>query len=339
MKTLVVTSPIRIVFTTFAVGAVLFAQQVEDHKRPEQGDPMPDITLVDATSGHRTSVLGALATPPLDAPLVIAFVHQDKDLCVRFVKELAKEIDGLGESRARCAIHLVFCGEQPDGATVTAARELATPFQVHRDTDRSAYRAMGLIAFPTVYVVDRRTRTIETLRRGYKISLAQEISGTMAVALGLMSAEDFARVMSPAAEVPAAVKQHRARLRQAHQLLRGDKPEIAMQMFETMLAEDPSDPDARAGRAIAAGRLGRPDAHELLVAAHEDHPEEAPVALALAAWLTEHDRLDEAEPLIRGALDHDPAPAWFALGRLHERRGRWMEAAIAYKEAATRLMH
>ncbi|MBI5852254.1 MAG: tetratricopeptide repeat protein [Planctomycetes bacterium] len=339
MKTLVVTSPFRSVLSAIALGAVLFAQQVEEHKRPEQGDAMPDITVVDAASGHRLSVLGALATPPLDAPLVIAFVHQDKDLCVRFVKELAKEIDGLGESRERCAIHVVFCGEQADGATVAAARELPAPFRVQRDTDRSAYKTMGLIAFPTVYVVDRRTRTIETLRRGYKISLAQEVSGTLAVALGLMSAEDFARVMSPAAEVPAAVKRHRARLRQAHQLLHGDKPESAMQMFEAMLQEDPSDPDARAGRAIAAGRLGRPNAHELLVAAHEDHPEAAPVALALAAWLTEHDRLDEAEPLIRGALDHDPAPAWFALGRLHERRGQWMQAAIAYREAATRLMH
>lgn len=319
--------------------AAAVAQQGADAKRPEQGDPLPDCALVAAATAAKTTTHALLAAAPTDAPLVIAFVHKDKDLCSRFLQELKKEVLGMGDGRARCAIHLVFSGAEQEGATVAIARDLPAPFQVHWDPDRSAYTAMGLIAFPTVYVVDRATHRIETLRRGYKISLAQEVVARLQVALGAMTQEQFAQLEQPAQDVPAPVRQHTTKLRQAQQLLRTGKPEIALTMFEALLVDNPGDLPAQAGRAIAKGKLGHGDAYELLVAVSKEQPDEAGVTLALGEWLLDHERLDEAEPLVRSVLGREPAPAWFALGRLHERRGEWKAAAQAYRESARRLLH
>lgn len=322
-----------------APAATIAQEPAEAHKRPEAGDKLPDVVVVDDATGARTSLLAALVAAPGDAPLVIAFLHKDKDLCVRFVKELQEQVEAIGDARLRCAIHLVFSGEERDGAAIAAAKQLAAPFRLQWDPDRSAYRTMGLIAFPTVYVVERKTGTIAVLRRGYKVSLAQEVAARLKLGLGLMTADQFARLDGPSEEVPAAVKQRRTRLREAQQLLQSGKAETALKLFDSVLAEDPQDRAARAGHAIAASKLGREDAYELLVAASKEQPADPALGLALGGWLLDHNRLDEAEPLLRAVLERDPAPAYFALGRLHELRGNWKEAALAYREAATRLLH
>lgn len=309
------------------------------HHRPEQGDQLPEITVTDAGNGAKVALRAALQAPPTDAPLVIAFVHKDKDLCVRFVDELGKQVGALGDDGKRCAIHLVFCGEDHDGAAVAAAKKLSAPFHLGWDLDRSAYERLGLIAFPTAYVVDRKTGAITLLRRGYKLTLAQEVTGRLEVGLGRITQEELLRRESGAAEVPSTGQEHETRLRLARQLLHTGKAEAALAQFEAMVAADPKDAAARAGVAMAAGKLGRGNALDLLRAAHRNLPDDAEVALALGEALLAADDLDAAEPLIRSALTKAPAPAWFALGLLHERRSNWKEAALAYREAASRLLH
>ncbi|MGE3171061.1 MAG: tetratricopeptide repeat protein [Planctomycetota bacterium] len=320
------------------VAATAPAQDPEPHGRPERGDLLPEFSVLDAASGERVQISAALAAPGAAGPLVLAFVHRDKELCTRFLGELGEQLEALGEDRERCAIMLVFSGEETDGKAIAAARALPAPCRVYRDPDRKAYEAMGLIAFPTVYVVDRGSRTIELLRRGYTLTLAREAVGRLRIGLGRITAEELARAENPALEPSPEIKRHATRVQQARLLLRSGKPEQALEQFEVMLGEDPHDPAALAGRAIAAGRLGRADALALLQAAHGELPDDSALALALGEALLAADRPDDAEPLLRSALEREGAPAWFALGRLHERGGRWKEAALAYREAASRLL-
>lgn len=308
------------------------------HRRPEQGDPMPDFQVKVAADDSVLSLQGALEAKDVEGPQIVVFVHRDKDLCVRFLGELAAQVEALGDARTRCSILLVFCGEERDGAAIDAARRLKAPFRLCWDPDRSAYQSLGLIAFPTVYVVDRKSRSIDVLRRGYVITLAREVAGRLKVGLGLVTAEELARQDNVSLGPPSAIRRHATRLQQAWQLLRSGKAPDALKEFEVMLSEDAHDPAAQAGRAVAAWRTGREDGRELLEAAHGELPDDTAVSLALGEALTAAEQLDAAEPLLRSALEREGAPAWFALGRLYELRSNWREAAGAYREAARRSM-
>lgn len=308
------------------------------HKRPERGDAMPELELVDAANNQPVKLVQELATGDATVPLFVVFLHHDKDLCVRFVQELGTELDRLGEPRSHCRVLLVFSGDAHDGPVVASAQHLPAPVSVCWDKDRSAYTAMGLIAFPTVYFVDRGKRTIEVVRRGYKVSLAQEVVARTKLGLGLMTAEDYARLDGPSSDGPIPGAQRTTELRQAQQLLRNGKPEAALPLFEKALAGLPGDPEATAGRAVAAGRLGRPDAYDMLVAAQKIRPDDSAVTLGLAELLLQRDRAGEAETLIKSVLDKDPAPAWYLLGRVYEQQAKWKEAAQAYRESASRLL-
>lgn len=308
------------------------------HRRPEQGDAMPDFSLKLASDDSTSSLKAILEAKECEGPQVVAFLHRDKDLCVRFLGELASHVEALGDARARCSILLVFSGEERDGAVVDAAKKLSAPFRLCWDSDRSAYQRMGLIAFPTVYVVDRQSRMIDVLRRGYVITLAREVAGRLKIGLGLITKEELARQDHVSLGPPSAIRRHAMRLQQAWQLLRSGKAPDALQQFEAMLSEDGQDVAAQAGQAVAAWRIGRADASALLAVAHQELPDDTAVALALGEALLAAERLDAAEPLLRSALEREGAPAWFALGRLYEQRSSWREAAGAYREAARRSM-
>lgn len=334
--------PFSILLLAAAIAGVPAQAPVESgaaaHQRPEQGDPMPDFPLVLAKDGSKSSLNAALEAKDVEGPLVVAFLHRDKELCVRFLGELASQIETLGDSRGRCSILLVFCGEERDGAVIDAAQKLTAPFQLCWDSDRSAYQRMGLIAFPTVYVVDRKSRTIDVLRRGYVITLAREVAGRLKVGLSLITKEELARQEHSSLGPSTAVRQHATRMQQAWQLLRSGKAKEAQQEFEAMLTEDSHDVAAQAGRAVAAWRIGQPDARELLETVHRELPDDTAVALALGEAFLAAERLDAAEPLLRSALEREGAPAWFALGRLYELQSNWREASGAYREAARRSM-
>jgi hypothetical protein len=308
------------------------------HQRPEQGDPMPDFPLKLATDDSTSSLNAALEAKDVEGPLVVAFLHRDKELCVRFLDELASQVETLGDGRGRCSILLVFCGEERDGAVIDAAKKLSAPFRLCWDADRSAYQRMGMIAFPTVYIVDRTSRVIDVLRRGYVITLAREVAGRLKVGLGLITKEELARQDHGSLGPSSAMRQHATRMLQAWQLLRSGKAKDALQEFEAMLTEDGHDIAAQAGQAVAAWRIGQPDARDLLESVHRELPDDTAVALALGEALLAVERLDAAEPLLRSALEREGAPAWFALGRLYELQSNWREASGAYREAARRSM-
>jgi YaiO family outer membrane protein len=112
----------------------------------------------------------------------------------------------------------------------------------------------------------------------------------------------------------------------------------ALAAFDRRLASDPSDRDARVGRAQLLAGLGR-DAEALAeyerVLATAAHDVEA--VLGRVPLLVRQGRLDEAALAAREAVALDPrsADAWIALGDVLTRRRQFDEAAQAYAEART----
>jgi YaiO family outer membrane protein len=110
----------------------------------------------------------------------------------------------------------------------------------------------------------------------------------------------------------------------------------ALIAFDRRLARDPSDRDARVGRAQLFARLGRDvealaDYERVLAAI----PWDAEAALGRVAPLVRQERLDEALYAARLAVALDPrsADAHTALGDVLTRQRRLDEAALAYGEA------
>lgn len=305
--------------------------------RPEVGSEIPSFVLVESASEEPISIAELLKQPPLDAPLLVAFLHKDKELCIRFLKELSEQVESFKQSGQNCSVLLIFSGKEQSGPAITAARNLPAPFRVLWDTDRSAYRAMGLIAFPTVCLVDRNDSSILVLKRGYRISLAQEMADALRVALGLLSEEELARRNAPRQELSEEERRRRSRLRLAGREMKQGRAEDALELFEEVLREQPTEIKAIVGRALALHHLNQ-DALEALLAAKELAPENHDLALALADEFLKEDRLEEVESLIQEAMAARPARALFLLGAVHERRGEWRAAAEAYRESARLLL-
>jgi YaiO family outer membrane protein len=110
----------------------------------------------------------------------------------------------------------------------------------------------------------------------------------------------------------------------------------ALVAFDRRLGGDPSDRDARVGRAQLLAVLGR-DAEALaeydrVLAAY---PRDVEALLGRVPLLLRQDRLDDATAAARAAVALDPksADAWVALGNALTRQGEPDEAARAYAEA------
>jgi YaiO family outer membrane protein len=110
----------------------------------------------------------------------------------------------------------------------------------------------------------------------------------------------------------------------------------ALAAFDQRLAAEPSDRDARVGRAQLLAGLGRTEdaleEYERVLAAA---PRDTEAMLGRVPLLVRQDRLDDAEAAARDAVGLDPkaADAWVALGNVLTRRQRWDDAARAYEEA------
>jgi YaiO family outer membrane protein len=144
-----------------------------------------------------------------------------------------------------------------------------------------------------------------------------------------------ARALAPDAPAPLAGL---ARARAAS----GDEPgaraarEAALAAFDRELARDPTDRDARVGRAQMLATLGR-DAEAI---EEYDHvlaaaPRDIEAVLGRVGLLGRQERLDEAAAGARDAVARDPrsAEAWVALGDILTRQRQYDEARRSYEEA------
>jgi YaiO family outer membrane protein len=112
----------------------------------------------------------------------------------------------------------------------------------------------------------------------------------------------------------------------------------ALVAYDTRLARDPSDRDARVGRAQLLAQLGR-DAEALTEYERvlATIPRDGEAELGRVPLLVRQDRLDDALDAARRAVALDPrsADARVALGDVLTRQRRFDEAAMAYTEART----
>ncbi len=303
---------------------LVLAVSTEAAPRPQEGYELPRITFKD--SAAKTVDAYALLR---EKPLLIVFVQADKRLSKRLLEDLPRSVRGIEGVEAL----IVFCGSH-GGKLPEAAKLLKSPLRAVVDPDRKAYSAMGIVALPTAYVVDREGKLLR-VRRGYTVSMAQDLAQGLRVALGEIEepAKTDAEVRSSADD-----KKRKRRLQLVDRCLSEGRIDAALKLLDGILKAQPGEPQATGRRALALHLAGRPEAFEALQEAHRLVPKDTRVTLALASLLIEREAYADAEVLIRKAIAGNPHPAraYYLLGELYSKTERWKEAAEAYREAARR---
>lgn len=307
-----------------AAHGVAVAQQGED-ERLGVGQPFPELALQDVHGGEVI-----LAGRPAAGATLVVYLHPTQRLSGKLVRDMIK----LLPVREDGAVVLIF--SRAEGDTIAKAQEAKDRFRVLVDGDRSAHEALGIVALPSCYVVSREG-VITHARRGYTVSLARELGEDLDVALGLISAEELARRRAASGKrESAATKQLHRRLNLVDARLRRGDAETALRILEPLVEEYPDEAAVLSRWALALHAGGDPQALASLRRAHQVAPDDARVAVALAELLVAQGELEAAEQLARGVIQGDPRAgrAHFVLGELLAARGRWKEAAAAYKVAA-----
>lgn len=303
---------------------LVLAVSTEAAPRPQEGYELPRISFKDSAA-KEVDAYSLLR----EKPLLIVFVQADKRLSKRLLEDLPRSLKGIEGVEAL----IVFCGSR-GGKLPEAAKLLKPPFRAVVDPERKAYSAMGIVALPTAYVVNREGKLLR-VRRGYAVSMAKELAQGLRVALGAI--EDPGQ-SGESAELSADDTKRKRRLQLVDRCLSEGRLDAALKLLDGILKDQPGEPQATGRRALALHLAGRPEAFEALQEAHRLAPKATRVTLALASLLIEREAYSEAEVLIRKAIAGNPHPAsaYYQLGELYSKTERWKEAAEAYREAARR---
>lgn len=141
--------------------------------------------------------------------------------------------------------------------------------------------------------------------------------------------------MSPAAPPPSA-EALSWQIQAAERALEDGSTDEAGQMFARILASAPDDPRALLGVGELKLALGEPREAGRLFDQLTGNPEVAARAeQGRGLALLQTDRRDSALESLTKAVELDPSlwRAWNAIGHLHDRAGRWVEARAAYEQA------
>lgn len=320
--------PGRWALLALAVSCATAVAQDEPDPRPTEGRAMPAFTLTDAGGKEvRSEQL-------FQRPLLLIVLNREQNLSQRFLRELAPVLEEFPDPAA-LTVALVFPGAEREGTNVAMARELKAPARTLWDPERALTRALGLLAFPTCFLVDREG-AITHVWRGYELSMVGEMVDALKIATGLVTAEQLAARRAHHEEADPKDRARRRWLSLGRSCLEDGRPAEALAAFEQVLADTPADARALAGQAVALDALGRPEAFEALQAAHRAVADDRDVAVRLAERLIERGALAEGEQLLREAVVDNPRPerAYLLLGDVLSRAERWREAAEAYREAA-----
>lgn len=170
----------------------------------------------------------------------------------------------------------------------------------------------------------------EVLAKEPQHLLANRMLGVLYLATRrIAEAEQPLKVMADVSKAPAA------RLQLADYYASVGRPKDAATLL-TPLSADPAtflEAEPRlAALDYAEGRV--PEAHRRLDAVLKRAPQNAPVLVMKAQWLTTENKLDGALDSAKAAVAADPlsAAAHFALGAIHDRRRETLEAANSYTE-------
>ena len=268
--------------------------------------------------------------PQAEKPTLLVFLMADQPQSQKEAEEIAAAVG----SHPGVQVVTLVSGQQAETSAKMLKGKL--PGAVVIDKDYALAGKMSVRAWPTTLVIQPDGQELAHLA-GFAKSFAKDLDSYLDLATGKIDRETLQRRIAAAQVIEDDPHQMaRRHLEMAErQLAKGFLAE-ARQELERGMRLDPKNADlalANANLALLGG-----DAIQALALLDKMDPASVPpwkidtvrgrALVALKQW-------DAAAAVLEKAvrLNPEPGEAWYALGRMHEAKGEWQQAAHAYRAA------
>lgn len=318
------------------VAAVLLAAPAM--AMPERGSEAPEFTLT-SLGGEQVSLERFKGRA-----VVLLFGELGHERTNLAAADLRKAIDDRRLVKEEAVAIMIVAHDRAPEELPREARGAALPELILHDPKREAFGAYRILVIPSVVVIGTDGRVVYAAP-GFVPRFRQLLGEALLVATGLESPEAFQRSVDPPDEAerdPAETRAERL-LHLGEQLLQRGMTDMAEARFREAVHAAPGMLSAH----LALGRMlleqnKLDEAEAQFNAAQASHPDSIEATLGAAEVMLRRgdDRADEAEAILRDALDAAPssARAHYLLGALHQRRGEHEQAAEAFRRAAELLL-
>ncbi len=221
------------------------------------------------------------------------------------------------------------------------------PIVVH-DVDRQVFGAFGVITVPSVVIADETNHATYVLA-GLSPNFGDIVSNALLLAAHQIDEEQFDQAIHPANSPLAANRVRAQRLvKLARQASRRGLDEMARTQYTKAAQADPTYIQAQLGLGHVLRKLNELDqAQQVFERLIDEYPTNPDAKLGLASVLiakgktNEHDELDRAQRIIGQVLNAHPenARGQYVLGLLYAQREDWERAAASFKASARLQLH
>ncbi len=298
----------------------------DDAKSVAVGSNVPDLSCLDL-DGNK------LSWGRWKGRAVVLFFHsEDMRFSRKGLESVLAALNGEKELRARAALLLVTTGIDDLATLKDAIAGVGVPVSVVVDPDRSHFSGYHVVAFPTVFCVDRDRRVVH-IAKGFGPLLSTRVVAGTKLAAGMIDRAAFEKAVSaaPAPVQSAQVIRVARTVRMAKQLLAAGMLDEAR---ESLLRVLPPDSDHAEGVSLLATillRQGRSSDAEKWV---DRYAQLAPKSIELRQLRAElalaGGDVTAVRQLLEGLDTTEPRVAWL-LGRACEREENFEEAAKLYR--------
>lgn len=302
-----------------------------DLRKARVGDPMEPFTLRDMQGAQFTY----RAKP--DRPSIILFAVARQELSERVMVELKEIVAQLGTEGHSLDLVAVISGRNGKEYFQAKRQELNLNFPLLLDEDFQLWGKLGVIASPTVLVVDKRGR-ISWIRAGHGYDFKKATRFGLLQALELMRRSDVEEPMAVETLLyNTALGRARSHLKMAR-LLAG-KGQMDAALEEAGKAEDlePLSSEVLIERGLLLCRAGKSEeALELAEKIKSTRSIEKARVKLISGWAHRqlgHD--SQARELLLESVGLEPrsVQAYYELGKVYRKMGQLEKAAEAYERA------
>ena len=315
------------VFTTSVI--LLLATLLGASRSVDLGDTVPSFVLQD-TNGAQLSLAS------LKGKIVVILFWRSEQ---KRSTDALTALQSMYAEFKRQGVEVLAISSDEGGletiSKIKQSRQLTFPMLY--DAGQKVYGDYGIIAMPSVFIVDKEEK-LDYYYPGYRNDFARQISGRVEVLLGKKTLEELQTELQPAKrpEVSEAEKKARRYLKMGNRLLEKGMTRSAMLQYQKAVREAPDLFEAQLHLGnIHLDQENIPEADAAFRQALKLKPRSAEAHAGLGDVFFLQGQLEEAVEMLQTALKLNPklARAHYGLGRAYEKQKRIEDALKEYKIA------